>query len=210
MSQMSDWSNQLPPGLEGVKYLADAQLQSRADQKLRRLAKETGQALAFPIDVDYLVEIVEQLTVEVCPPAHIGPNAIGAFRFEDRHILISDCIEHEGRRRFTLAHEYGHFVLHHPHYGQGSLSLFDQEAEPVMIVNRGFVDKSNQLEIQANKFASYLLLPLILIEAEMGALRGRTTAEQLTRALASRAETSVQAARIRLEGIGWIQAPSQP
>lgn len=55
-----------------------------------------------------------------------------------------------GRRRFTIAHEFGHYLLHRKKYPNG---IHSSEAD---------VDGRTKLEVEreANEFASWLLMPL--------------------------------------------------
>lgn len=55
-----------------------------------------------------------------------------------------------GRRRFTLAHEFGHYLLHRRKYRNG---IHSSEAD---------IDGRTKLEVEreANEFASWLLMPL--------------------------------------------------
>jgi Zn-dependent peptidase ImmA (M78 family) len=63
-------------------------------------------------------------------------------------IRLSAKIEHEGVRRFSVAHELGHYQLSHP--SPSILSICDDTASAC--VDRG-------LEAQANAFAAELLMP---------------------------------------------------
>jgi Zn-dependent peptidase ImmA (M78 family) len=69
-------------------------------------------------------------------------------------ITINDNIEFETRRRFTIAHELGHYLMHkdspiHHFDNSSSMSWFEEK-------NRS---KIAQQEYEANVFASELLLP---------------------------------------------------
>ncbi len=67
-------------------------------------------------------------------------------------ITISSAIQDSRRKRFSLAHELGHFEMHRSHKGL-SLCLAEHIQEPV-------AEKTGQdLEQEANEFASSLLLP---------------------------------------------------
>ncbi len=79
------------------------------------------------------------------------------------NILINDV----HRRNFTIAHEIGHLVLHMPLlYSQVNEILeYDEKSHPVLN------DKVlTRMEIQANMFASYLLLPRYQYLAELDKL----------------------------------------
>lgn len=65
-------------------------------------------------------------------------------------ILLNQNIDHDGRLRFTLAHEIGHFLLHRHLGSDRKCSVDDVD---------GFSTSVNPLETEANEFASQLLLP---------------------------------------------------
>jgi predicted transcriptional regulator len=86
------------------------------------------------------------------------------------------------RKRFTIAHEIAHFLLHRNHIGDG---LIDDA-----LFRSGL---STREEVRANKLAADLLMPYGLIEEEMK--KGAKTVEQL----AAIFKVSQQAMRVRLE-----------
>ena len=63
---------------------------------------------------------------------------------------------HENRRRFTIAHEIAHFILHQEHIGTG----ITEDA----LYRSGL---SNVIEHQANAFAADILMPWHLIEEQL-------------------------------------------
>ncbi|MBK9214710.1 MAG: ImmA/IrrE family metallo-endopeptidase [Chloracidobacterium sp.] len=63
-------------------------------------------------------------------------------------IAVSTAIQEEGRRLFTVCHEVGHYVLP----GHGASECRSNEIE-------SWGGRSSQKEIDANRFASELLLP---------------------------------------------------
>ena len=67
-------------------------------------------------------------------------------------ILFNESIESAGRINFTLAHEFGHYLLHRKSYPDG----FQCASEDMVRWGTGF----GQVEHEANVFASFLLMPL--------------------------------------------------
>ena len=66
-------------------------------------------------------------------------------------ILYNSAVQSEGRKRFTIAHEFGHYILHRD--GQDQFACGNADIE---------TGHSNELDIEAeaDKFASTLLMPL--------------------------------------------------
>lgn len=67
-------------------------------------------------------------------------------------ILFNERIESSGRINFTLAHEFGHYLLHRMSYPDG----FQCASEDMVRWGTEY----GQVEQEANLFASYLLMPL--------------------------------------------------
>ena len=81
-------------------------------------------------------------------------------------ILISSLVSDSRRKRYTCAHEIGHFVLH----SQSKTQYKNKENEVLNFSDREselFHPKSRQ-EFEASAFASYLLLPPQLLPDDFG------------------------------------------
>ncbi len=105
-----------------------------------------------------------------------------SYGSESGFVIFVDADEPPYRQRFTAAHELGHFVLHKDQVGERNEDNYLLRSE----------NMSNRQEVEANKFAAELLMPMDLIEAEMEA--GNTTVS----GLASTFEVSLTAMSIRL------------
>lgn len=66
-------------------------------------------------------------------------------------IGYASSIESDGRRRFTIAHEFGHYLIHREKYPNG----FQCRPEDMAAWDSEY----NRLEAEANQFAANLLLP---------------------------------------------------
>ncbi|HEB80044.1 MAG TPA: ImmA/IrrE family metallo-endopeptidase, partial [Rhodospirillales bacterium] len=79
-------------------------------------------------------------------------------------ILYNTATRYPGRERFTLAHEFGHYVLHRrplkaTDYADGVLANgFDFECFPLQA--NEWKDVEKEREEEADTFASYLLMPI--------------------------------------------------
>lgn len=95
--------------------------------------------------------------------------------------LIVNAVEPLPRKRFTIAHEIAHFILHRDQLVHGDIEE---------TLYRGGL--SDRLETEANKLAADILMPLSLIEDLIN--KGITSIEELAEAL----EVSKTAIGIRL------------
>ncbi len=136
-----------------------------------RLSKQLAMAYGenhFPINI---LEFAKQYSVDICPTKNkcsLCTNkdcicAIQSIKKDDNFdgwlqktnegwvILYNDNIKYEGRINFTLAHEFGHYLLHRNRCPHGIIC----SKEDIMRGNSNKV-----IEGEANTFASYLLMPL--------------------------------------------------
>jgi Zn-dependent peptidase ImmA (M78 family) len=113
-------------------------------------------------------EIIERLLIREPSEIHLREIGIelGAFVKERRLegsearlirkgnlgiITVNSMIPEEGRKRFAVAHELGHFELHH------SSQLILCTEKDMLIWN-----ESKRQEIEANEFAASLLMPRVI------------------------------------------------
>jgi IrrE N-terminal-like domain len=96
-----------------------------------------------------------------------------------------------GRRRFTLAHEVGHWVCH---YEQGRVEPTYCRSDVIG------VGVGRAREREANAFAAQLLMPESLVRREAGALQLNILA------LAQRFEVSPPAMKVRLQQLALLPA----
>jgi predicted transcriptional regulator len=105
------------------------------------------------------------------------------------------------RRRFTIAHEIGHFVLGH-HIQRNEMVHADQHHQ-VIYRSQSASQGLDPLEVQANQFAASLLMPAKIIREEVASLR-KPLQEADVKALAQRFRVSEQAMTIRLTTLNLV------
>jgi len=102
---------------------------------------------------------------------------------EDWTILLNDRVENKRRQRFTHAHELGHFMCH-----RGLQDTFEDSEENLN-------DFKDEKELEANRFASWLLMPANVIREEFSGFRWNT---DTLCAIGTRFECSLQASALRI------------
>jgi Zn-dependent peptidase ImmA (M78 family) len=137
-----------------------------------------------PVDLNSMAAAVG-VRVETLP---LGGDVSGKIeRSPDGGFVIS-LNSHDGhrRRRFTLAHELAHYLLHRDLIGDG---ITDSAMYRSSL--------SNEVERQANRFAADLLMPAALVR------RFWREGECSFAGMALRFDVSNEAARIRLKDLGY-------
>jgi Zn-dependent peptidase ImmA (M78 family) len=164
-------------------------------EKLLRDCRETS----APIRVE---RIAKALKLEVLQ-MELGPEIAG--------MLVSDgaasriCVRKADarvRRRFTIAHEIGHFYLGHKFSG-------DQRVH----VDRGHVIRfrspksstgEDLMEVEANQFAASLLMPERLVREQVELQGGAPVSDIAVTSLANDFDVSEQSMTIRLTVLGLL------
>jgi predicted transcriptional regulator len=156
----------------------------------------------IPIDVQHLAEEVENLdvqehadltTVEGAPSLPAGATLSGLLIPATRRVWVNavEAQRSAGRRRFTIAHELGHWRLHSN--AAGAHTRFCRSDE--IGASQAEARAARQIEREANRFAAALLMP----EAR---LREEAPKHHLNvKVLADRFGVSVAAMQVRLEGL---------
>jgi Zn-dependent peptidase ImmA (M78 family) len=114
------------------------------------------------------------------PRSGLGTDIFGAIWLESGKIVIDESLdpeerpELEGRYRFTLAHEGGHWRLHRGlvRADRDQPSLFTDVSKPTVVCRSS--QATEPVEWQANFYASCLLMPRRLVHAEWKERLGRT------------------------------------
>ena len=152
-----------------------------------RILSDKGQGLSFPTQLDALLMAefveVEFLATDACFE--------GCTKLVDRcpTIFVNEGGrgQSDGRVRFTFAHEIGHYFLHRRLIRRGH-EFVDQS-----ISQAG--DSTDELERDANDFASEVLLPSPLVQRF---LRGSIIGLDVIEKLSQEARTSLQATSIKV------------
>jgi Zn-dependent peptidase ImmA (M78 family) len=103
------------------------------------------------------------------------------------------------RRRFTVAHEIGHFVLEHQFAASRHVHV-DRERQ---VLQRGPAASTglDPLEVEANQFAAELLMPADWVRTEVSALGDPPLSDRDVETLAKGFDVSVQAMLHRLDSL---------
>jgi Zn-dependent peptidase ImmA (M78 family) len=146
----------------------------------------------LPVPVDSIAVDLLGLTVDEDDALDVS----GMLVPDEHQIWLNgrEARQSPGRRRFTLAHELGHWVCQ---YTEGRVEPRYCRAEEIG------VGVGRKLEREANMFAAHLLMPEPLVRREAAAVKLNL------HALARRFEVSVPAMKVRLQQLSLLPAYMQ-
>ena len=148
-----------------------------------------------------LTKIVESLGVEIHLEAVEDDLSGFLYRDHKRNLTIIgvNADHHPNRKKFTIAHELGHFLLH---------DFDDVHVDrqfKVWLRNETSSQGTNDEEKEANLFAAEILMPARLIEADVQQIGiFDLLDEEVIEGLAKRYGVSSQAMTFRLAYLGYV------
>lgn len=154
-----------------------------------------------PIPVE---QICRAFGAEIRREPFNGDVSGALIRESDRIVIGVNALHARTRQRFTIAHEFGHLILH-----KGHLSHFDRAPFRINLRNTVSSQAVDPEEIEANQFAAEILMPFALLKRDLSSLADRDfdvsddEAFGLVQMLAQRYEVSIQAMAIRLSSLGF-------
>jgi Zn-dependent peptidase ImmA (M78 family) len=165
-----------------------------AEKLVERLGLNTA-----PIDVEKIAEdlglrvVAEDLGSEISGLLLVSKDGMASIAVERSEPPV--------RKRFTIAHEIGHFLLRH-HLQRNELVHADEHWQVIYRSPRAS-EGLDPMEVQANQFAATLLMPTKVVR-ERAEILPKPLPEKDVKALANEFKVSEQAMTIRLSGLGLI------
>jgi hypothetical protein len=145
--------------LVDVPHLSRTKIAIEVQLLLSDFAKKHGE-LELPIPIERILEFHLRLSLTICSLRELlgVDDALGALSVETCEVMVDEHLnpdvhtDLEGRYRFTIAHEIGHWHLHRHIYEQLRVGI--DEAAVFRDGNKGHL-----IERQANYFGACLLMP---------------------------------------------------
>jgi Zn-dependent peptidase ImmA (M78 family) len=110
-------------------------------------------------------------------------------------IIGVNALHHPNRQRFTIAHEIGHLILHK---AMITSEVHVDKAFPILMRDAVSATGTQKEEIDANRFASALLMPLTLLEQALAGKSIDIDDEKSLEDLARKFKVSRQALEFRM------------
>jgi len=131
------------------------------------LAVVNEAARHMPVDV---FKLASELGIRVVAKP-LRDSISGAIeRRDDGWMIVVNKNHSENRKRFTVAHEIGHFVLHYRQLGNGTNDTKAYRADEQEDAYENWIDVEHERE--ANGFAAGILMPAPLVRRQYRAMQG--------------------------------------
>ena len=151
-----------------VAFLPRSEIENEALRLIHEYGQKFGAITGPPIPMDEIVDSHLDISLDYkdLNPGKTRKIILGSLNVEKKSLFVDESLDpftfprNEGRYRFTLAHEAGHWVLHRPQLivEREQPSLFGATTVVEPIVCRT-TSKKEPMEWQADNFAAYLLMP---------------------------------------------------
>jgi len=146
----------------GLKKLSTKSLEKSAIKLLDEIDEEIKIGVR-KLKLESLIHHLEnKYGVEVDVKAQLEEGDLGKFDSKTNKIIVDNSIFETSRFGFVLAHEVGHLILHSDlKLNQESYNDFSDSSLNLYLGKHDLINPKHWIEWQANKFASYLLMPTI-------------------------------------------------
>lgn len=169
-------------------------MSDKAREAARKVLDRFGSNIPVPIDA-----IIKAHGIEVFVDDEMATTVSGILMIKGDRIGAMVNFRHpEVRKRFTLAHELGHYLLHR---GRGNLFVDD-----VAVLHRSTPSdtKTARMEAEANVFAAELLMPEKVLREQLKTNPSMAESDEAIRKLARRYDVSSAAMKYRLRQLKII------
>ncbi len=142
--------------------------------------------------------VAEALGAEVVEIQDDSSSSGMVVRQGARIIIGVNMKHHVNRRRFAVAHELGHMLLH-----ADQPLIVDNDG--LSLIGRRTEGESTTREVQANAFAAALLMPADWVEESVAGQEIPVEADEKVGVLARKFGVSQQAMMFRLINLGYLR-----
>lgn len=182
-----------------IPFIAEADLEELANDLLARYEREIEPLLRPPVPIEQIADFLLELNIEWLdmPDTEAEPvlaylwPASQTIRLNERRLTY--FAQYPGLYEYTLAHEIGHYQLH--------LLADEGQSDQIYLYRHKQISKDRR-EWQAERFASYLLLPEFLLLPALENVDIQHWPDLY--ALRDQFQVSITALRIRLEKMGYL------
>ncbi|MBD2491035.1 Zn peptidase [Nostoc sp. MBR 210] len=196
--------------IKRYRYIPDSEIESRANNILKRMQETPKYIPKWPLDATRVAEFLGLDVVwDKIPPDAEGEIAARILPLEHLIEINEDILElPKGFEESTLAHELGHWELHIDQKAAGQFEERIKQGDDIDMqpfLCRAVSGQLQKMEWQAQRFASYLLMPRYVLE-QMAAERDLTKWSHLY-AMQKDLGVTITNLKVRLIQLNWIILP---
>jgi Zn-dependent peptidase ImmA (M78 family) len=165
--------------------------------ELHGILEKSNMPFPVPVDIEKLIKFLN-IKIEN-KPDFTKMKVLGSIRIEKNEPIIwinKIANQLNERRRFTLAHELGHYMLH-----LAPLSTWNNEAFVDEKIGFNRDDEWDHREMEANGFAAQLLMPAHIVRDKVNKYINNNQPLDIEK-LSSEFEVSKVAMKYRLQALG--------
>lgn len=163
--------------MKKIPFLSNPDIERASIKLLNEYRNARGKALSPPIDIEDILENYLKLSLDFddlherldVPRLGHEPEVLGALYVETQEVFIDQSLDPdenpagEGRFRFSVGHEIGHWRLHRTLIQKDRTTTSEEIAASVICRTRA---GKEPIERQADHFSSCLLMPRQMIYHE--------------------------------------------
>lgn len=165
--------------------------------ELHGILEKSNMPFDVPVKIEKLIEFLD-IKIEN-KPDFTKMKVLGSIRIEDNKPIIwinKIANQLNERRRFTLAHELGHYMLH-----LAPLASWNNEAFIDEKIGFNRDDEWDHREMEANGFAAQLLMPAHIVRDKVNSYTKKNLPLDIEK-ISNEFEVSKVAMKYRLESLG--------
>jgi Zn-dependent peptidase ImmA (M78 family) len=121
--------------------------------------------LPVPVPIEELCRRLDIIEIQALTTASFEGGLLTDRERSNGIILVKNGVSPQ-RRRFTLGHELGHFLM--PSHVPDTQGRFLCSEKDMLLLNPKEGDRRAKMEVEANRFSSLLLMPPPALRAELG------------------------------------------
>jgi len=188
--------------VKGVKFIPEEKIEEKAITLLEKAEKQGIYQFKSCNPIDLIGEKTLKLQIKFANVKEDLEGVLGALDISNKTIWIDNSLSDDdnftlmSRCNFTIAHEFGHYILHKKLYNEENIQLYHYGDNQTNAIKN--------METQADRFASYLLMPTIPLMRKLSSINQNQPFEKTLFELTRFFKISKEAMIIRLKKLGLV------
>ncbi len=188
--------------VKGVRFIPEEKIEEKAITLLEKAEKQGIYQFKSCTPIDLIAEKTLKLQIKFANLNEDLEGVLGALDISNKTIWIDNSLSDDdnftlmSRCNFTIAHEFGHYILHKKLYNEENIQLYHYGDNQTNAIKN--------METQADRFASYLLMPTIPLMRKLSSINQNQPFEKTLFELTRFFKVSKEAMVIRLKKLGLV------